>query len=258
MVLLRTLQKMLHSDLEVGDDVFGHLQYASSTRQGTLAEYITISASGCAKIPEGIKSEEAAAVTPEALTALQGMRDQGKLSTGKSILVIAVWGVGTQAVQVAKARKAGTVHAVCSAKDVVRAATLGADLVIDRTEQDITKDLKSASYDVIFDTTAGKHSYLKMRYALKKGGTFVSTVPNITVCPPFSWIASITGKRSKSLLVNCNRADLELVGEWMKSGEIHSVPIDTTYDVKDIHDAREREESGAKAGRVVIKVAGGW
>ena len=122
------------SDLEVGeDDVFGHLQYASSTRQGILAEYITVSASECAKIPEGIpEMDVAAAITSEALTALQGMRDQGKLSKGKSILIIAVGGVGSQAVQVAKALKAGAVHAVCSTKDVTKAVKLGANLAIDR------------------------------------------------------------------------------------------------------------------------------
>mmetsp|Transcript_2604 Transcript_2604/g.4084 ORF Transcript_2604/g.4084 Transcript_2604/m.4084 type:complete len:94 (-) Transcript_2604:403-684(-) len=88
----------------------------------------------------------AAAVTTEALTALQAMRDKGGLSKGKSILIIAAGGgVGTQAVQIAKVLKAGSDHAVCSTKDASIATKLGADLVIDRTKKDITKALDAAS-----------------------------------------------------------------------------------------------------------------
>jgi len=76
-------------DLAPGDSVFGHLQYSSATRQGSLAEYVTVPASELAKSPEGISMDTAAAVTTEALTALQGMRDMGGLSEGKSVLVIA-------------------------------------------------------------------------------------------------------------------------------------------------------------------------
>jgi len=247
-------------DLKPGDSVFGHLQYASSTRQGSLAEYIAVPASELAKVPEGISMDTAAAVTTEALTALQGMRDQGGLSEGQSVLVIAAaGGVGTQAVQIAKALKAAAVHAVCSTKDVSKVKALGADLVIDRTEKDITKALGAASYDVIFDTTEGKYSFMKLRYALKKGGSFVSTVPGITSYRPFSWVVRVlSGKHSKSLMVRSNRGDLELVGAWLKSSDIHSVPIDGTHDVKNIRTARERQESGKKSGRVIVKVEGGW
>ncbi|KAL9186817.1 hypothetical protein ACHAXT_010537 [Thalassiosira profunda] len=244
------------SDLEVGDAVFGHLQYASSTRQGSLAEYITVPASETAKIPDGIAMDVAAAVATESLTALQAMRDQGGLSEGKSILIIAAGGgVGTQAVQIAKALKAGSVHAVCSTKDVDKVKKLGADMVIDRTKKDITKDLERSFYDIVFDTT-GKYSF-KLRYALKKKGTMVSTIPGLTTMPPVSTLIGLSGKQTKALMVRCNREDLELVGEWVKSGAIHSVPIDSEYAVKDIEAARKRQGE-KKTGRVVIKVAGGW
>lgn len=247
------------TNLKVGDKVFGHLQYSSSTRQGSLAEWITIPELECAKIPAGVKMDVAAAVTTEALTSIQAMRDKGGLSEGKSVLIIAAGGgVGTQAVQIAKALKASIVHAVCSTKDVSNVEKYGADHVIDRTQKDINKDLKSASYDVIFDTT-GKYSFMKIKYALKKKGTLVATIPSITNYPPFSLMASpLSGKRCKSLMVCCNREDLELVGAWMNSGGIHSVPIDSIHDVKDIHSARERQEDPKKSGRVVIKVEGGW
>lgn len=245
-------------DLKVGDAVFGHLQYASATRQGSLAEYITVPASECAKIPEGVAMDAAAAVTTEALTALQGMRDQGGLSDGKRILIIAAGGgVGTQAVQIARIMQAGAVHAVCSTKDVAKVEKLGADFVIDRTKKDIVRDLDASSYDVIFDTT-GKYSFVKLRYSLKKKGTMVSTIPTITTLPPVSWLMACSGKRSKSVMVRCNRKDLASVGAWMKSGEIHSIPIDNVYDIKDFQSARERQKDSKKSGRVVVKVGDGW
>ena len=135
---------------------------------------------------------------------------------------------------------------------------LGADQVIDRTKIDIIKNLEKSSYDVIFDTT-GKYSFTKLKYAIKKGGTLVSTIPSMATFPPFSWVfPAVTGKYYKALMVNCNKQDLELVGHWMKSGEIHSVPIDSTFDVKNIQSARERYDDSKKSGRVVIKVADGW
>lgn len=245
------------NSLKVGDAVFGHLQYATTTLQGSLSEYIVVPENECAEVPEGVSMDVAAAVTTEALTALQGMRDQGDLAEGKDILVIAAGGgVGTQAVQIAKAMGCA-VDAVCSTKDIAKAKKLGADQVIDRTQKDITKVLGSASYDVIFDTT-GKYSFFKLKYALKKKGTVVSTIPGITSFGPLSWFIATTGKRSKSVMVHCNQKDLELIGKWMVSGDIHSVPVDNVYDIKDIHIARERQDDPKKSGRIVIKVQDGW
>eukprot|EP01083_Nonionella_stella_P136337 414788_1 len=82
-------------------------------------------------------------------------------------------------------------------------------------KKNITKDLEPASYDVIFDTS-GKYSYFKLRYAIKSKGSFVSTIPSITAMPPFSMLASLSGKHSKSFIVNCNSKDLDFVGELMK------------------------------------------
>ena len=238
------------TDLKKGDKVFGHLQYSGSTRQGSLAEYITVPVDECAKVPEGIAMDMAAAVTTESLTALQGLRDQGGLCKGKSVLIIAAaGGVGSQAVQIAKAMKASTIHGVCSTKDVDTVKELGADLVIDRNEKNIHKDLIGSSYDVIFDTT-GKYSYSKLKYALKKNGKMVSTIPNITTMLPFN--------RSKAVMVQCNKSDLDIIGDWLKSSDICSIKIDSTYSIKDIQEAWERQDGDKRSGRVVIKVEGGW
>lgn len=244
-------------ELNVGDLVFGHLQYDSSTRQGTLAEYITVPILECAKIPSGVDLDVAAAITTESLTALQAMRDLGGLSEGKKVLVIgAGGGVGTQAVQIAKAMKASKVHAVCSTYDVPKVQGLGADLVIDRSIQNIRKDLDGASYDIIFDTT-GKYSFGSLKYALTKKGTLVNTIPNVATFL-FSWMFPIIfGKHYKSVFVKCNRADLELVGSWLQQ-EIISCPIDSTHNIKDFENARERQKESKKSGRVVVNVEGGW
>ena len=181
------------------------------------------------------------------------MRDLGCLSEGKKG---AGGGVGTQAVQIAKAMKASKVHAVCSTYDDAKVQGLGADLVIDRSIQDIEKDLEAAFYDIIFDTT-GKYSFASLKYALVKGGTLVNTIPNVATFL-FSWIFPIIfGKNYKSVFVQCNRADLELVGSWLQQ-EIISCPIDSTHNIKDFENARERQKESKKSGRVVVKVEGGW
>jgi NADPH:quinone reductase-like Zn-dependent oxidoreductase len=235
-------------DLKVGDLVFGHLQYAPSSKQGSLSEYITVPVSDCAKVPSGVSLDVAAAITTESLTAMQAMRDLGGLSKGKKVLIIAAGGgVGTQAVQVAKLMKASAVHGVCSTRHVSKVQELGADLVIDRTKQDITKDLDPASYDLIFDTT-GKYSFFSLKYALKPKGSLVNTIPGV-VTTLFSWFIRIVyNKQYRSVMVQSKQSDLELVGSWLQTGAIRC-PIDGTYNIKDFHDARERHYLLARRGR---------
>lgn len=246
-----------NNDLSVGDLVFGHLQYASSTKQGTLAEYITVPASECAKVPSDVALDVASAITTESLTALQAMRDLGGLSEGKKVLIIgAGGGVGTQAIQIAKTMKASEVHAVCSTRDVSKVQALGADSVIDRTQKNITKDLDADSYDVIFDTT-GKYSFMSLKYAISEKGALVNTIPGIVTSLFSCLIPIIYNKQYKSVFVKCNRADLELVGSWLQKGNI-SCPIDSTHNIKDFENARKRHQEPQKLGRVVVKVEDGW
>lgn len=242
--------------LKVGDEVFGHLQYHGSTRQGSLSEYITVPADECSKVPDGISLTTAAAAPTEALTALQGLRKAGALE-GKRVLVVAAGGgVGFPSIQIAKALKASEVTGICSTKDVGRVKG-HADDVIDRTEIDITKQLADKKYDVIYETS-GKYSIFQLKYALKRGGTFVSTIPSPLNMPPLSYLVkALTGRTYATLMVQCNRPDLETVGGWLATGALE-VPIDCTHGVKEIAAARERNSSPKKRGRVVIKVKGGW
>jgi len=236
--------------------VFGHLQYAGSTRQGSLSEYITVPADECSKVPDGVSLTAATAASTEALTAVQGLRKAGALE-GKRVLVVAAGGaVGYMSIQIARAMKASEVTGVCSTKDVARVKG-HVDDVIDRTAIDITRQLAGRKYDVIYDTS-GKYSVLQLKYALKRGGTFVSTIPSPLNMPPLSYLVkALTGRTNASLMVRCNRPDLETVGGWLATGSL-DVPIDSTHDVKEIEAARERNSSPKKCGRVVIKVKGGW
>ena len=164
--------------------------------------------------------------------------------------------MGFPSVQIAKVMKASKVTGICSSKDVERIKG-HVDDVIDRTAIDITKQLASKRYDVIFDTS-GKYSILQLKYALKSGGTFVSTIPSPLNSPPLSYlIKALTGRTNVSLMVRCNRPDLETVGGWLATGSLE-VPIDCTHGVKEIEAARERNRNSKKRGRVVIKVKGGW
>lgn len=186
------------------------------------------------------------------------MRDLGGLSKGKKVLAIGGGGgVGSQAIQIAKAMKASEVNAVCSTRDVSNVQELGADLAIDRTQQNITKDLDSACYDIIFDTT-GKYSFASLKYTLRNKRALVNTMPNfVTVLFSRCMVPTIFNKQYKGVFVKSNRADFELVGSWLQKGII-SYPIDSTYNIKDIENAREQQKNPKKSGRVVIKVECGW
>lgn len=241
--------------LEVGSEVFGHLPYDRNTTQGSFAEYIVVKASECGVKPKNVTFAVAAASTTESTTALQAMRDCGKLAAGKSILVNgAAGGVGSAAVGIAKKLGAGHVAAVCSSKDVDKVMALGADVVINRSEeQDFIKSLRKSGvlYDVIFDTP----NALKLPLGLlKKGGTYVITVPDLR----FVWGKVLTLMSSKAVAFvhsESKKTDLELVGTWLEDDL--EIWIDSVHDIKDMETAIECQ-NGLKRGRVVIQVDGGW
>ncbi len=240
------------SDLSMGDAVFGHLAYTKETARGAFAEYVVLPARRIAVKPEGISDEVAAAAATVGLTALQSLRDEGRLREGGRALIIgAGGGVGSVAVGVAK-RLGAEVTGVCSTKDVERVETLGADEVIDRKKTDLfaTKN----RFDVVFDTPA-VHSYGKCSALLERGGTYVTTLPGLGLFLGMA-LAPLASKRCRFIAVSSKRADLELLGGWL-SDEM-DVPIDSTHPVRDLETAVARQADRARAGKVVIDVANGW
>jgi NADPH:quinone reductase-like Zn-dependent oxidoreductase len=237
------------SNLATGSEVFGHLQYSGSTTQGAFAEYIVVKDTDCAIKPASVPFDIAAAAATETLTALQGMRDCGGLSEGKSVLIVgAAGGVGSAAVGIAK-RLGAHVTAVCSDRDVQRVKNLGADVVINRSEQDITK--LNEKFDVIFDPPNGLELPLDL---LNQGGAYVITVPKLA----FIWgkIATMFSSKNVAFVqVKSKREDLEQIAQWLQDG--WTIDIDSKYDIKDMDKALESYK-GHKSGRVVIQVDSGW
>jgi len=242
-------------NLKVGDEVWGFLQYEPQQTQGTFAEYVTVEEEDCARIPEGIDLKELTAASTECLTALQAIRDLGGLSEKKSILVLgAGGGVGSAAVQIAK-QLGARVTAVCSSKDVERVKDFGADVVLDRTTQSDKFFSKDTKYDVIFDTPSKYSPWRSFQY-LNPRGVFVATLPSMGLLGAMV-LSFFNGKKAAFVECHSKRQDLELVGGWLSNGSL-KIDVDSTYAVKDIRKALERQGNKAKVGRVVIQVEGGW
>ena len=202
--------------IQVGDEVFGHLPYSRSTEQGSLAEYITVPASTCAIKPAAVPSDVAAASTTESLTALQALRDYGRLQEDSRVLIHgAAGGVGMAAVQWAKRLGAASITAVCSTKDVERVRELGADVVLDRKKTpDVLSQLEPNSLDIIFDTPSALPIAQSLGY-LKRGGHYVLTNPHWGMAWGFL-VGLFTGKGVQMFVVESNKADLELLATQLQ------------------------------------------
>jgi NADPH:quinone reductase-like Zn-dependent oxidoreductase len=247
--------------LAVGDSVWGFLPYDSGNKQGTLAECIKVRHDQCGRIPKNNSNTlektitMMAASSTETLTALQAMRDCGGLNKGKTILILGAGGaVGSAAVQIAKILGAH-VTAVCSTKDYDHVNAFGADVVIDRSKQDPLAG--AALYDVIFDTT-GQYSATKGLRKLQPKGTFVATLPSLSLVAGMILSFFRRGKKScKMIQCHSNRADLDLVASWIAEKKL-LIDVDSIYDIKDLEKAIARHQGKAKVGRVAIRVEGGW
>ncbi|MFT7623390.1 MAG: NADPH:quinone reductase-like Zn-dependent oxidoreductase [Myxococcota bacterium] len=240
------------TDLAVGADVWGHLAYSMTQRQGAFAEYVTVPRDSMAAKPNGVSHDVAAAAATVAMTALQSIRDEGRLAKGGTVMIVgAGGGVGAVAVGIAK-RLGAHVTGVCSTRDVARVETLGADVVLDRKKTDPLEG--EALYDVIFDTP-NVHSFGRCARLLRPGGAYVTTLPDGSLATG-TLHALFTSKRCRFVQVASKRADLELVGGWLDDGL--EVPIDSRHDVANLGAALERQTNRERVGRVVVNVAQGW
>jgi NADPH:quinone reductase-like Zn-dependent oxidoreductase len=237
--------------LEVGDEVFGEVD------GGGFAEYVIAKEAHLAHKPESVSFEEAAAVPVAGLTALQGLRDWGGLQPGDDVLVIgASGGVGTYAVQVAKAMGA-TVTAVCSTHNVGTARSLGADRVIDYTSEDFTAT--GERYGLILDIPGGR-SLLTMRHMLLPDGVYVQIggggggwldpLPRLLLVKLMSVLG---GRRMTFGLARGNVGDLEVLADWLVGGEVRSV-IDRNYKLDEAAEAIDYVLEGHARGKVVVTI----
>jgi NADPH:quinone reductase-like Zn-dependent oxidoreductase len=233
-----------------GDDVFG-------ARNGAFAEYVSVKDAVVAK-PANVSFEEAAAVPVAAVTALQGLRDKGQLRAGQHVLVNgASGGVGTYAVQIAKAFGA-QVTAVCSTRNVEQTRSLGADRVVDYTQEDFTRS--GERYDLMFDV-AGNRSWSHCKRVLKDDAKLViagGPKKNRLLGPIGKVIrmrlASVPGNRDVAVfLAKTNREDMATLQELLASGKVKSV-IDRTYSLNELPEAMGYLGEGHARGKIVVTV----
>jgi NADPH:quinone reductase-like Zn-dependent oxidoreductase len=229
--------------LRAGDGVFGWCD-------GGFAEYTSGLEDHFLVRPATATYEESAAVPVAAITALQGLRNFGKLQSGQRALINgASGGVGTYAVQIGKALGA-EVTGVCSSRNVELVRSIGADNVIDYTSADFTKNV--ARYDLVLDN-AGNHSISALRGTLKPGGILVynsgASMPRMGL----AMLQSRLGRKVVTFLANMNRDDFGLIKTLMESGKVRSV-IDRTYPLSEAPAAVAYVEAGHARGKVVVTV----
>ena len=219
---------------------------------GAYAEYAAVAEKVAALKPTNITHEQAAAVPLAGMTALQALRDEGQLKVGQKVLINgASGGVGTFAVQIAKALGAAEVTGVCGSKNLELVKSLGADSLIDYTQQDFAKD--SAKYDIVFDVV-GNRSLSDCKSVLQPHGIYVTTQPF-----PGNFLQSfltslLPGQKYKVILLKSSSADLTYLKEQIEAEKIRSV-IDRTYPLSEIAAAHAYSETERTVGKIVIAIA---
>jgi len=227
-----------------GDEVFGEGRY------GGFAEYVCVDENRCVLKPASLTFEEAAAVPMAGLTALQGLRDKGQIRAGQKVLINgASGGVGTFAVQIAKSFEA-EVTGVCSTTKMDLVRSIGADHVIDYTQEDVTKNKQP--YDLIFDIAAYR-SISKYKRILSANGIYVlagGSMPRIFQL----MLISMTGVKNMGLVsAKINKKDLLFIIELINAGKVKSI-IDKRYPLSETAEALRYLEEGHARGKVVITV----
>ncbi len=233
-----------------GDQVFGFDMF------GAYAEYKCMHENGALAIkPVNLSYEEAASVPNGALTALPFLRDKAKIQSGQTVLIYGASGsVGSAAVQLARYYGA-KVTGVCSTANLEWVKSLGADQMIDYTQEDFTENGKT--YDIIFDTV-GKRSFSECKGSLSDEGIYLATVPTPVMMLRALWTAKRGGKKVKFVAAGLRSArekikDLVFLTELIEAGKIKAV-IDRCYPLEQIAEAHRYVEKGHKKGNVVITV----
>ena len=242
------------TQFQPGDEVFGDISAAGF---GGFAEYVAVSQNPLALKPTNSSFEQAAAVPMSGVVALQGLRDKGGIQAGQKVLIVgASGGNGTFAVQIAKSFGA-EVTGVCSTRNVDLVRSIGADHVINYTQEDFTQS--EQRYDLIL-TTGGYRPILDYRRALSPGGTYVmvggamAQVYEAMILGPFLSMGG--NQRMVNLSAMPHQEDLASVKDLIEGGQVTPV-IDRRYPLSEVADALRYYGEGHSRGKVVITVAEG-
>jgi NADPH:quinone reductase-like Zn-dependent oxidoreductase len=236
--------------LQPGDEVFGWCQ-------GAFAEYACAPEGHFLRRPAGLTIEQAAALGDSAFTALQALRDHGKAEPGQEVLINgASGGVGTFAVQIAKSLGAN-VTAVCSTRNAQMVRSIGADRVIDYSEEDFTRSAQR--WNLIIDLI-GSRSLSACRRALTPKGTYVL----VGVSNPGRWfglarqlrlllLSPFVRQSLRTFIAKQNKADLASLRELAEAGELTPV-IDRRYELSEAPEALRYQGEGHARGKIVVTV----
>jgi NADPH:quinone reductase-like Zn-dependent oxidoreductase len=240
------------TNFKTGDAVFG-------ARGGAFGEYVLVGETRNIVLkPDNISFEQAAAVPIAAVTALQALRDGGRVKAGSKVLINgASGGVGTFAVQIAKSMGAD-VTAVCSGRNVEMVKALGADRVIDYTKENFTEG--NARYDVIIDNI-GNHPLSKLRDVLTEDGRDVivggpsdgKLLGPLKLALKGRLYSKFVKQEFLFFLADVNPQDLALLNELMRDGKMTPV-IDRTYPFSELPEAIRYLETGRARGKVVVTI----
>jgi NADPH:quinone reductase-like Zn-dependent oxidoreductase len=241
------------TNFKQGDEVFG-------AKNGAVADYICVKADRAIVMkPNNITFEQAGSVAVAGVTALQGLRDKGRIQAGQKVLINgASGGVGTFAVQIAKSFGA-EVTGVCSTRNVDLVKSIGADHVIDYTKEDFTKT--DQHYDMIYDLV-GNHSFSERRQILTANGICVLAGIGGAGFHPESWgriggnfwdafLSNFTRQKFVFYIAKLTKDDLNVLRDLMQSGKVAPV-IDRTYNLNQTVDAVRYMEEGHARGKVVV------
>jgi NADPH:quinone reductase-like Zn-dependent oxidoreductase len=241
------------TNFKPGDEVFG-------AKNGAVADYICVKADRAIVMkPNNITFEQAGSVGIAGVTALQGLRDKGRIQAGQKVLINgASGGVGTFAVQIAKSFGA-EVTGVCSTRNVDLVKSIGADHVIDYTKEDFTKT--DQHYDMIYDLV-GNHSFSERRQILTANGICVLAGIGGAGFHPESWgriggnfwdafLSNFTRQKFVFYIAKLTKDDLNVLRDLMQSGKVSPV-IDRTYKISETQDAVRYLEEGHARGKVVV------
>ena len=238
------------SRLQPGDEVFG-------SHKGAFAEYASFPEGALAQKPANLTFEEASAVAVSALAALQALRDHGQLQPGQKVLITgASGGVGTFAVQIAKAFGA-EVTGVCSTRNVEMVRSIGADHVIDYTQEDFIEG--EHRYDLILDNV-GNHSLSETRKALAPTGTLLANGAPVggwfggLTSPIAAFVSSLFARQQgRPFLSTSNPEDLATLRDLAAAEKITPI-IDKTYSLSETPNAVATVGHGHSQGKTIITV----
>lgn len=239
------------TQFQPGDEVFGACK-------GAFAEYVCASEHALVLKPANVTFEQAAAANVAAVSALQGLRDKGQIQRGQKVLINgAAGGVGTFAVQIAKAFGAD-VTGVCSTRNVDMVRSIGADQVVDYTQENFTEC--GQRYDLILDMI-GNHSFSDRRRALTPKGTLVLVggadkgryLGPLTGPLKAAVLSRFVSQKLLPFLAHLSKDDLIVIRELLESGKVVPV-IDRSYPLDDVPKAIRYLEEGHARGKVVITI----